>query len=222
MSSRIDEREDDADDAGTNAVFIEGISAPLRAAERLPDDFEVRVMAAAHAHVRVRALPVASARIGWWRRPRGFSLSPLAGMALAASLLGAVALIDVGTRAALHRVSRDPAGVATVAAIPARRDTVHVVRFIFIAPHARSIALVGDFNQWSKRATSFTRSPNGNAWVISVALPAGRHEYAFVVKDESGEHWVADPTAPRLSDEFGTESSLVEVASASVAGVNAN
>jgi hypothetical protein len=42
-----------------------------------------------------------------------------------------------------------------------------------------------------------------------VRLPAGRHEYAFLV---DGERWVADPNAPSsIEDEFGVESSVVTV-----------
>jgi hypothetical protein len=43
-----------------------------------------------------------------------------------------------------------------------------------------------------------------------VALTPGRHEYAFIV---NGTRWVADPLAVKTSDDFGTESSVIRVAS---------
>jgi hypothetical protein len=39
-------------------------------------------------------------------------------------------------------------------------------------------------------------------------LPAGRHEYAFLV---DGERWVTDPSAATQRDEFGQESSVVRI-----------
>jgi 1,4-alpha-glucan branching enzyme len=48
-------------------------------------------------------------------------------------------------------------------------------------------------------------------WSVELPLRQGRHEYAFVVLDTTGERWVADPLAPRVRDEFGTESSVVTV-----------
>jgi 1,4-alpha-glucan branching enzyme len=90
-----------------------------------------------------------------------------------------------------------------------RVDTVQLVRFIFVATDARSVALVGDFNGWDRSAVRLTRSGTGGVWSATVRLPAGRHEYAFLV---DGERWVADPNAPSsIEDEFGVESSVVTV-----------
>jgi hypothetical protein len=43
-----------------------------------------------------------------------------------------------------------------------------------------------------------------DAWTVSVPVPHGRHEYAFIV---DGKRWVPDPFAPTTSDEFDTTSS---------------
>ena len=195
---------DDMNDGAdvTAARFVERIARPLRAPERLVDSFESRVMAAAYASDRDES-----------RRPRAFSVSPLKAAAMAAGLIGAVLLGDAVLRMSL--ASRSRPAVAALApsagAAGTMRDTVHVVRFVFMDSHARTIAVVGDFNGWDKRATELARTPNGKAWVVSVSLAPGRHEYAFVVKDEKGEHWVADPAAATLHDDFGTESSVVHV-----------
>jgi 1,4-alpha-glucan branching enzyme len=86
-------------------------------------------------------------------------------------------------------------------------DTVHVIRFVYHDAAARQIAVVGDFNGWG--ATEIPLTANGDGvWSASVALPAGAHEYAFVVDHDQ---WVADPAALSSRDEFGTPTSRVKV-----------
>jgi 1,4-alpha-glucan branching enzyme len=85
---------------------------------------------------------------------------------------------------------------------------VHVVRFVLLDPAARNVSIVGTFNDWTRGATPLARSEQG-VWTVSVPLPAGRHEYAFIVQDAAGERWVADPFATPVRDEFNTESSVV-------------
>jgi 1,4-alpha-glucan branching enzyme len=92
------------------------------------------------------------------------------------------------------------------AASMSRADSVQVVRFVFVDSAARSVALVGDFNAWTKGATQLLPTGRRGTWVASVPLTLGRHEYAFIV---DGTRWVADPFATTLHDEFGTESSVV-------------
>lgn len=194
--------------------FVERISAPLRAGERLDDSFEARVMSAAYADMRagIRRGAHGPDTRGWWRRPRTVSVSPIAIAALAAGLVGIALLGGAGIGAALRAPTAAPSTNARLAATDGTsRDTVHIVRFVLDHPNAKSIALVGDFNDWSRGTTPLVRSANGHAWVVSVALPPGRHEYAFLVTDDSGEHWIADPLASTLHDDFGTESSVMLV-----------
>lgn len=82
-----------------------------------------------------------------------------------------------------------------------------VFQFVFVAPHAASVSLVGDFNDWDP-----ARAPMQTAqgvWATAVRLPPGRYRYAFLV---NGVEWRADPGAPAAKDdEFGTPSSVVTV-----------
>jgi hypothetical protein len=184
----------------------ERLARPLRAPERLPADFEERVMAIARHEAPTLYPRRASGGQGagsWWIRRRTLALSPLAGLAIAASFAGLVAL---GTLA-LAAGTREPARVAAAPAPDAVPDTVHVVRFVFVG-QARQVALVGDFNGWSKDATPLEPGGRPGIWTASVAVPPGRHEYAFIV---DGQHWTADPLAPPNADEFGTESSVLTV-----------
>jgi 1,4-alpha-glucan branching enzyme len=142
---------------------------------------------------------------GWWRR-RSIELSPAAALAWAAGL---AAIVSVGTLRAVASGQGTPVLLATVTQ-PAPAETVHVVRFVFRDAAAQHVALVGDFNGWAKDATPLAATSEAGAWAVSVTMPKGRHEYAFIV---DGQRWSSDPFASRVADEFGTESSVVTVGS---------
>jgi len=216
--------------------FARQLAAVLRAsAERPGSDFDDRVMEAVRA---VQALtPVSESG---WRRQRTLSLPPMAWGALAA---GFAIIVSLGTLATSHLVhigstpavatavtqrpqpSQPPAAprpvqaapVARVASAPVarvRRDTVYMVRFVLADAGAHTVSLVGDFNEWEKRANPLTPDKPG-VWSTQVALAPGRHEYAFVV---DGKRWVADPTADNMADDFDTPSSVVTVGRNGVGG----
>ena len=88
---------------------------------------------------------------------------------------------------------------------------MQLVRFVFVDSGASSVALVGDFNEWTKGATELKPSGAPGVWSVSVPLTPGRHEYAFIV---NGTRWVADPLAVKSSDDFGTESSVIRIGTA--------
>ena len=60
------------------------------------------------------------------------------------------------------------------------RRPLHLVDFIYMAPEAKSVALIGDFNKWEPNAHPMTRMPDGG-WRIRVELPHGHHQYLFLV-----------------------------------------
>ncbi len=92
-------------------------------------------------------------------------------------------------------------------------DRAQFVRFIFVAPRARQVALVGQFNGWNAAATPMHRSPAGGLWTASVSLAPGRHLYAYVVDDSA---WVPDPDAPLAPDSwFGVRNSVMVVSDGS-------
>jgi hypothetical protein len=140
----------------------------------------------------------------WWRSQRVFRVAPLTGLALAAgiSLIIGVSGIAIGSRISARSL------VANRAAASAQRDTVQLVRFVFVDTGATRVELVGDFNEWAKGSTELKRSGAPGVWAVSVPLSPGRHEYAFII---NGSRWVADPLAVKSSDDFGTESSVIRV-----------
>lgn len=204
-------REDEGEEPSReDADFARQLAAVLRTAESPRADFDARVRAAVLAvHAAPSAAVALRSRSPGWRRNRTITLSPVAWTALAA---GFAAVVSLGTLSASRMNARSYVpqvdGAAHVsAAVPQAHDTVYVMRFVLADARARTVSLVGDFNAWARRATPLTHAKPG-VWTAQVALPAGRHQYAFLV---DGKRWVVDPAAEQLADDFDTPSSVVTV-----------
>jgi hypothetical protein len=183
--------------------LIERIAAALRVTPPLDAEFDARVMAVITAlppHVPGRL--AAAAR--WLRRPRTLRVSPLAGLALAAGL-GAL-LVWRGQPG--RDVVPVPEPMAAAPGVLLARHGPTLVQFVLVASDARSVALVGDFNDWDPTATPLHLT-SGGAWSVALHLPPGRHRYAFVV---DGVRWIADPAAPPApDDDYASPGSVVTV-----------
>jgi len=89
---------------------------------------------------------------------------------------------------------------------PATPAALVTVRFVLVAPEAREVSLAGTFNQWDAHATPLVRAGPTGVWTATLTLPAGQHQYAFVV---DGVRWVPDPGAPAVDDGFGRRNSVL-------------
>jgi len=190
-----------------DVAFAKRIAASLRTPERVDPSFEKRLMDKVRIEGAQLYPGLGSPDASWWRRTRVVRLSPLAGMALAAGIAG---IIAVSSFAIASRISAPANNVAQNVQPAAAPDTVQVMRFVFVDSRASTVELVGDFNAWTRGSTSLKLSGAPGVWAVSVPLTPGRHEYAFIV---NGTRWVADPLAVKTSDDFGTESSVIRVAS---------
>lgn len=77
--------------------------------------------------------------------------------------------------------------------------------FSLYAPEAARVSLAGDFNAWSPDDCPLEKSSEGT-WERAVVLPAGRHEYKFVVDGQ----WQDDPRcAERAPNPYGGENCVV-------------
>jgi hypothetical protein len=159
----------------------------------------------------------------WLVQPRAIRVSPLgalaaAGLAFVAATLGLRGVAEPSRRddgqTGEFKVTGEFPAVASTApsapsAAPRTRDTVFVTRFMIVAPSAKQVALVGDFNDWDKAQTPLLKVAANGVWTAEVKLPPGRYAYAFLV---DGQRWVADPDAPpAVGDDFGRPSSVVTV-----------
>jgi Carbohydrate-binding module 48 (Isoamylase N-terminal domain) len=184
-------------------LWIDDVASELQRPVRLSLSFDRRVMAAIRtvgtsmAHADERNGP------GWrW----SVTLTPLRAMAVAAGL----AFMTLGSGWLFSRGFR-PTPAGSVASSPVARidRTARAVQFVVVAPSAGNVTLVGDFNDWSSTATPMHRASVGGLWSVTVPLPAGRYQYAFVI---NGREWRADPGAPAAPvDDFGAPNSIVAV-----------
>jgi 1,4-alpha-glucan branching enzyme len=60
------------------------------------------------------------------------------------------------------------------------RTPLRAINFICNAPHAKTVSLVGDFNQWNPAANPMKQMPD-RCWLLQVELKHGHHRYAFLV-----------------------------------------
>ena len=176
--------------------MIRRIAAELRRPVELRPDFDDAVMARVRASGGMTPRAAAAQRLrAWLVEPRLVALTPLRTLAAAA----AVAVLMLGGMRLLSR--RPPAAPATEG---------QWVQFVFSAPGARQVSLVGDFNGWDTSATPLHPTSAEGVWSVSVPLAVGRHDYAFVV---NGTEWRPDPAAPPSARcDFGAANSVVTVA----------
>jgi hypothetical protein len=102
------------------------------------------------------------------------------------------------------------AGVLAMFALPSSpRTHARRVQFVLVAPRARNVKVVGDFNGWDTSHAAFhAKNRGGGVWSVTAPVPVGHHRYAFLVDDTV---WVADPMAPRADEDFGTPNSALLV-----------
>ncbi len=81
------------------------------------------------------------------------------------------------------------------------------VNFVCVAPAAKQVSLMGDFNGWNPEAHPMQRQPDG-AWLLQVPLHHGHHQYRFLVDAKP----VLDPRASGVvRDRNGERASLIAV-----------
>ncbi len=155
--------------------------------------------------------PRASAELP--RAPRRIELRPLyaAAAALAFTTFGAFGtfLATSGPRALQIAATADSPGQASVSATRVSGDGSRVsVRFSLVAPGAHRVSVVGAFNQWDPSANAMQLAEDGVTWTATLAMPVGKHSYAFVIDGEV----TPDPAAPASADDdFGVPNSFLLV-----------
>lgn len=179
-------------------------------------DAKTRVMAAVLAEPLPERGVLTPRPWQWAVERRTVRFSPLLGTAVAAGLVGIGVLgaltLARGTKQLAAPQAAPPIALASVPNTPASVVVEPgVVKFVFVAPSATRVTLVGDFNAWNASATPMQRT--GGTWTVTLPLRAGRHLYSFVV---DGSQWFPDPSAPLApEDGFGHANSVVLVGASS-------
>ncbi len=57
---------------------------------------------------------------------------------------------------------------------------LRAINFVCHAPQAKTVTLVGDFNQWHPATLPMRQMPD-RSWLLTVELKHGHHRYAFLV-----------------------------------------
>ena len=90
---------------------------------------------------------------------------------------------------------------------PNGRRPMHQIDFFCRAPQAKSVSLIGDFNDWQPSTHPMKRMPDGG-WMIRMDLPHGHHKYQFLVDGKP----TLDPNAlGTVHDERGETVSLIAI-----------
>jgi 1,4-alpha-glucan branching enzyme len=60
------------------------------------------------------------------------------------------------------------------------KNNLKPINFLFLAPEAKHVSILGDFNNWSPNANPLKKGPDGG-WSTQVPLKHGHHRYVFLV-----------------------------------------
>ncbi len=82
------------------------------------------------------------------------------------------------------------------------------VSFQLTADPGSDVFVAGSFNHWNPTQHRMSDNAGSGHFKATLVLPAGRHEYKFVVNGE----WRVDPNCPEsVPNESGTMNSVVPV-----------
>lgn len=142
--------------------------------------------------------------VEWLIRPRPVRLPPLGGVAAVVAVVMLFILGSTGRDGSPDRV----AGFG--------QAEVVYVQFLFHAPDASSVAIAGDFTDWSPSVSM--EDPDGDGiWMARVPLEPGVSEYMFLI---DGTRWMTDPNAQRYkNDGYGHTNAVLAVPASATAGL---
>jgi len=189
--------------------FIEEIAAELKRPVRFDSTFESRVMAEITPSAKSPAERKSSTP--WILRPRTLYVSPLAGLAVAAGLVAIITMSVLRTRPNAEVAVTPDSTLELPTSLRQVSNTAAPVfvsaPFTYIDRNAKSVAVVGSFNDWDSTKTVL-RQTSDSVWSGNAMLLPGRYEYQLVVDGK----WIADPSAQQTAtSEFGSANSVMIV-----------
>ena len=137
----------------------------------------------------------------WLMTPRPLRIAPVWQIA---GTMALVSLFIITARPALFGTAIQT-GPPPPGGTEEETPVVHVMFRLNVA-QAHEVALIGSFNNWKSDGYKMQKLPGGTTWTISLPLPRGRYEYAFIVDNK---HLVADPESLIQKDDgFGNINSV--------------
>ena len=174
-------------------LFQELSSLSLSSAEEQPSsDFTAQVM-------QKIAQQDSLVRESWWDKVHHLLTLPRVSLKWAAALGMALVTLFLGYNIYFSSVTQYcPNNLAEIT-FSMRAD----------ASQVKSIAVVGDFNDWDPTRNLLADENNDGIWTVTLKLEPGRYEYMFIL---DGQKWVPDPSAYRyVSDGFGNKNAVLEI-----------
>lgn len=123
----------------------------------------------------------------WLRRSlrhaavRGVAWGGLAALAVAMLLWPGSPAVRLASRHAVSFVQEvvpEPGGWRLAGSVAGQTKAV---TFVARVPGARQVAVIGSFNDWLPGRHVMHQAPGSDVFTLTVALPAGRYVYAFLV-----------------------------------------
>ena len=85
---------------------------------------------------------------------------------------------------------------------------MRAMTFILHAPQARSVEILGDFNQWQSGATPLAGPDETGRWRVRLTFPAAVRRIEYIYWVDSAYRQV-DPAQPVVPDGFSGENNVV-------------
>jgi len=112
-------------------------------------------------------------------------------------------------RSTMPKAGEKPATEKSIAEQPKEqkeKSKGKTVEFRLSMPQARTVAVVGTFNNWDTKQTPMQK--DGAGWKATIPLAPGRYEYRFVADGQ----WLSDPNAKEsVGNDFGSTNSVLVV-----------
>ncbi len=132
----------------------------------------------------------------WAKSPKSYTFTPLR--------LAPVAMVLIGISVVSGYWIFGQKGPGSY---PSQAESRIPVVFNLNIPEAHGVSVVGTFNGWKPRGYEMQFNPEKKSWSLTIRLPEGRYEYAFLV---DGQRILPDPEASLYQDDgFGSESSVM-------------
>lgn len=134
--------------------------------------------------------------VSWAKEPLTIRLSPAVVTVVVILLMLPVAYVAYHVHDNPAMPAQGTSGVRTVPVVFHYKDKA-----------ARSVAVIGSFNNWDPKGHALAWQPELERWALQIHLAPGRHDYVFFV---NGEKVAPDPNADLIQkDDFGNRNSVL-------------